>query len=674
MIASLRMRDRLVSPRNHDVYKEVLDPHLHDGCIKVFDSTLRQDQYIPLSTIHAEIYSGKVTVLRNGKPRYSRAAQPNDTGLHEQSDFAREIIGQIKAIQKQRGLSFLSAYLLVKDEYQEKATIFSLPFPNQSTIYRYRKCDQAGLPMLRGNANKGNRSLRHSMEVINAICIVAKQHYLVPHSRWTLKRVLDEVNLRVYGTLHPNTDRPISAKFVKNTISRYSSSDPEHDRMLPEDAIAGKSIAKNRIVASLPFERVEQDALHLPFYVETPDGVTSDLWLLHAIDCCCSYPLGWRLVVGPPTDKDTLACAEMYMAPLKLQRFKELGINHDMEVCGTPGVIVFDNGSENKPPRIVNLGRLGVDIRHCRGRAGQEKPFIERLNFSLKKDIGELTGSTRLDGEDGKRDPIKLGEYFKTIEELEKWIVRWYYEKWIHHPLERLQWDVVLTDSLKGDTPYERWKHFESSCYAISLPPSRAEWLAALYEHTERQLNRKTGITIDGFHFKGDAIADLISRFGEHHSLRVLFNPDDFREVYVYEGDDFPLITLQNELVTVETPAWSFSDAKQTFKKHKAGFQPAPEAEKFDHDLHQEVVSDSLAPKRKRPSRRQQNAETKARAKETEAVKRAAKPVTPPPRPSAHAPQSKPTAPRSALPPTATSFDDAPALPILNRNSGEELI
>ncbi|MHA6848918.1 hypothetical protein [Ralstonia syzygii] len=73
------------------------------------------------------------------------------------------------------------------------------------------------------------------------------------------------------------------------------------------------------------------------------------------------------------------------MAPLKKKRFEELGIDHAMNVCGTPGQLIFDNGAEARGGRIQNLQRLGVDVKHCRARAGQEKPFIERLNRSLKE-------------------------------------------------------------------------------------------------------------------------------------------------------------------------------------------------------------------------------------------------------------------------------------------------
>ncbi|MDF3887904.1 Mu transposase C-terminal domain-containing protein [Cupriavidus basilensis] len=674
MNRSLLLHDRLAPPRNHDAYLEVLDTHPHAGCIKVFDAEKRADRYIELASLLSDIHAGKLTVLRAGKPRFSHAAQPDDQHLHERNRFVQTAIRRIHDIQRRQGISFLEAYRRAAEEYRQEATPKSPPFPSQPTMYRYRKSEMAGLPVLRGNKNKGNRSPRYSQEVVNTICTVAEQHYLVPHSRWSLKRVTEEVNRQVRSTFLPMPCRPISIRYVKNTILRYVSADPEHDRMLPMDAVAGKSFAKKRIRAEAPFERVEQDALHLPFVAQTPSGVTSQVYLVHAIDCCTSYPLGWRLVVGAPIDTDSLACVEMYMAPLKKKRFEELGIDHAMNVCGTPGQLIFDNGAEAKGGRIQNLERLGVDVKHCRARAGQEKPFIERLNRSLKEAMEGLAGCTRLDGKDGQRDPIALGEKLPTLEELERWIVRWYYEKWVHTPLERLQWDVVLTDSLKGNTPAERWKHFEASCFAISLPPSRSEWLAALYEHKECRLSRKTGITIDGLHYKGNEIGALITEYGEQRPLRVLYNPDDFRHVYVYEGDDFPLVTLPNEHLRPETPAWSFNDAKERFKNQKSRFKLAPQAEKFDQDMHEKVVADSLAPKRKKPSKYERNRETARRDRETRAVTRASRQPGPLPPPPACRPKKVSEEASSAAQPAGSIFDDAALLPVLDRANGDELI
>ncbi|URF04306.1 Mu transposase C-terminal domain-containing protein [Cupriavidus campinensis] len=232
---------------------------------------------------------------------------------------------------------------------------------------------------------------------------------------------------------------------------------------------------------------------------------------------------------------------------------------------------------------------------------------------------------------------------------------------------------MVLTDSLKGNTPAERWKHFEDSCFAISLPPSRAEWLAALYEYKEHRVSRKTGITIDGLHYKSDEIETLINKYGEQRPLRVLFNPDDFRHVHVYEGDDFPLVTLPHEHLRPETPAWSFTEAKERFKKQKASVKPTPQAEKFDKDLHEQVVADSLAPKRRKPSKHERNRETARREKEQQAVVRASR------NPSPRAPSQtcRPTKASEEAPivaqPNSSIFDGAALLPVLDRANGIEI-
>jgi putative transposase len=631
MTHTLLLHDRLAPPKNHNAYLEVLDPRPRDGCVKVFDVAKRADRYVEVATLTADLYTGKLTLLRPGKPRVSLAAQYQDTELHERVLFIKAAMRRIRDLQKRLDVSFAAAYHYAAEAHREEATPEAKPFPPPSTMYRYRQRELAGLPVLRGDQNKGNRSPRYSQEVINTICSLAELHYLVPQSRWTLALLTDTVNRTVRGSsLVPANGANISQKFVKNTIRRHVQANPDDDRMLPSEAIAGTAIAKQRIRAEAPFERIEQDALHLPFVVETPSGPSSQVWLVYAIDCCTGHPMGWRLVVGSPTDADSLACVEMYMAPVRLKFFGALGIDCTFAACGTPGLIVFDNGAEAKTWRIENLTRLGVDVRHCRARAGQEKPFIERLNRSLKQALEGLAGCTRFEGKDGQRDPVAQEDRLMTLEELERWTVRWLFEDWIHQPLDRLAWDVVLTDSaVKGNTPAERWQHFESSCYAISLPPTRAEWLSALYEHEERTLNRKTGLTLDGMNYKGDELPGLIHRHGDGQKVHVLYNPDDFRYAYVNEGDDLPLVPLVNEHVRPESPAWTFSEAKARLKLAQSSVKRAPQAEKFRDALHEQVVADSLAPKRKKPSKREQNRETTQREKHAGAVKRAAQQLGP---------------------------------------------
>ncbi|MNU49555.1 Integrase core domain protein [compost metagenome] len=675
MTHTLLLNDRLAPPKNHEAYLEVLDPRPRDGCVKVFDASLREDRYVELATLTAELYTGKLRLLRAGKPRFSLAAQYDDAQLRDAIHFIREVMQRVGDLQRRLGVSFATAYRYAAEAYLKDALPDAKPFPPLSTMYRYRHRELAGLPVLYGDRNKGNRSPRHPQEVISTICSLAELHYLVPQSRWSLERLTDTVNRTVRGnSLVPASYVNISKKFVKNTIRRYVQANPDDDRMLPSEAIAGTAIAKQRIRAEMPFERVEQDALHLPFVVETPSGISGQVWLVHAIDCCTGHPLGWRLLVGSPTDADSLACVEMYMAPVRPKSLAALGIDCAWAACGTPGLILFDNGAEAKTWRIENLVRLGVDVRHCRARAGQEKPFIERLNRAIKKALEGLAGCTRFNGKDGQRDPVALGDRLMTLEELERWVVRWLYEDWIHQPLDRLTWEVVLTDSsVKGNTPAERWQHFESSCYGISLPPSRVEWLFVLYEHAQRTLSRKTGLTLDGMNYKGDDLPELIHRHGEGQAVNVLYDPDDFRYVYVHEGEDLPLVTLVNEHVRPETPAWPFREAKARLKLQRSAISEAPQAKRFRDALHEQVLADSLAPKRKKPSKREQNRETVQREKHARAVTRATQQPGPMPPPEASARRLDKTSdvpPATPTPTVAPLLEDATVLPVLARDSG----
>ena len=171
-----------------------------------------------VATLTADLYAGKLTLLRAGKPRFSQAAQHSDTKLHDKIHVIKEAMQRIRDFQKQLGVSFAAAYHYAAEAYRDEAGPQSEPFPPQSTMYRYRQRELAGLPVLRGDRNKGNRSPRYSQEVINMICTLADLHYLVPQSRWSLKTLTNTVNRAVRGSLVP-LDCPKLARSTSGTPS-----------------------------------------------------------------------------------------------------------------------------------------------------------------------------------------------------------------------------------------------------------------------------------------------------------------------------------------------------------------------------------------------------------------------------------------------------------------------
>jgi putative transposase len=473
------------------------------------------------------------------------------------------------------------------------------------------------------------------------------------------------VNLRLHEAELLDASRRVSKRFLQRVVTA-DHADPDHKRMHPHDAIAAKAVARQRIRIASMFERVEQDALHLPFRIKTPYGESTNVYLVHAIDCASSVPLGWCLVIGAPRVTDTLRCVESILFP-KAPRLDQLGLKYDFDIYGTPALLVLDNGPENKSDRLVSLSRLGISVNRLKARHAHRKPFIERLNRSLKEALETLPGSTRLNGVDGKRDPVALGDQIMTLEEMERWIVRFYFDEWINRPLERLRSAVFTDNEDLGRTPLRRYQMVtQERGYPIPLPPSVDTWRSAIYEPHIRTLSRKTGISYENYQFRGDQLAHLIHVYGET-SVKVLVDPDDFRWVYVVDRDGTTLVPLVNDSTSEITPAYSFDEARAVLEE--ADDEGVNVAQKeFRRDVLNRSAgrpgrADKKAKGAKATSKAAQSRQTVELARRHGAVKRSAdKPVPPP-------------APSLGNPPITVREEDwcnATALAVFDRLTGEK--
>lgn len=677
MMSDLRAGDKLALPGKTDTYFEVLDARLHAGTIHLFDAEKRADQYVEYGNIRARISEGSLVLHRKGMPRVSIAAQYDNPELHSKVRLLSDTLRRIDAIRDQRGLSFNEAIPLAYEAYLKENGDNPLvcPFPSRATLYRAHRNQQLGLPVLKGDKNKGNATARYSEDLVEFVKEVINDQYLVPESKWTVLYLTGYINREARELGLHVARHAISRKFVCARIDDLTP-DAEYDRMDPLKRVAGKSFAKKRIRAAFPFARIEQDALHLPFVITTPEGTARTVYLVLAIDVCTGYPVGWHLILRSPREMDSLSCLEMYLTPAKAARFAELGIANALNVYGTPGQVIFDNGPETKGGRIVRLERLGMDVKHCKAKEAQGKPFIERLNRSLKVALEVLPGCTRFEGKDGKRDPEALGDELMSAQELEKWVVGWLYKEWVNTPLDRLRWDELLVDSVKGKTPLERLRYqTEEMGQPITLPPPRQRWMAALFEHKMCALSAKTGISVErGFRYNGEAMSYLLGKYGDSTQLHVLYNPDDFRQVYVFEADDLPLVTLTHHHVRRDTPAWTFAEAKEQFDSGMDGWTVPDEKLQFERDLDEKVTRPSNARKSKTRGKREENRETVRRAKNNSAVQRAIDRPLSAAAPFGPAPSTNPSLPAEDFRQHVISYDDAPSMNIVNRNTGEKLL
>ena len=562
-MTTLKTNDEFLKPGASEPLFVVTQTGLPRQRVRVLDLSTNQERVFEVSDLGAQIGAGELLLRRPGAPKVSPAMQ-RDTALDEATNRALQEVRAVRAYSERNGASFNQAYLAVqKIRSAKKSTNDScVRLPSKATMYRHRKSVSQGLPVFCGNANKGNRSSRYSADVVQLILDNAKALHQKPGSRWSILALTKLCNQQIPAEKLPQSGQGISTKYVKRLILDNLDTDADIARLEPHLRAAKKGVAKYSIRVHGFLQRVEQDALHLPWRVQTPEGVITDLYLVHAIDVATSLPVGFSFSFGMPNATVSLECVESILYSKK-ELLAALNVKFDADPHGAPGCMVFDNGPEAKNERIGGLPSLGIELSYCKSHHPHHKPYIERLNRALKEALETLPGCTRMDGKDGCRDPEALGDLPMSFEELKRWIVRFYYEDWALRPLERLIRSDIADACELGATPLIRYQRMQQAGYSMPLPPNRDDWLRVKFQVQTRTLSRTTGITVDNFHFKGRNLESLISHFGETE-VSVLTDPDDFRMVRVVRGTE--LVPLVNAAVSEATPALSFELAKEKEK------------------------------------------------------------------------------------------------------------
>ena len=659
----LRANDVLRTPGENGQRWRVLSAFPLDGLIKLWDYQASEEVYRSVRDISLDLESGRIVLDRKFMPNVG-AATHNDPDLNEKIQTALSQLHDVENVSRDLNISFAEAYEVAKANALEKDP--TVVFASRPTLYRYRKRKRNDLPLLQGALNKGNRRPRYEQPVYDLVLHAATTLFLQAESSWTMQGLTDYINDQALKQGLILFGQKIRSSFVQKCLKESGVADTSIPRMDPKQVPASKSVARTRIMVQAPFDRVEQDAVHLPFVIDTPAGPFSNVYLVHAIDCCTSMPLGWRLVIGSPSESDGLRCIESILFS-KTTAFERLDLKPSVDVFGTPHQLVLDNGPETRGERMRKLPALGIDIKHCKARHPHEKPFIERLNRSLKVALETLPGCTRMNGKDGQRDPIKLGDTCMTAQELERWVVRWYYESWIHSPLERLVVTNIHNNENAGDTPAARWAHITQD-QPIPLPPTLNAWRLALFEHHERTLSRKTGITVGGgLSYRGENLSYLIAKYGES-TVKVLVDPDDFRQVFVYDEEDLPLVPLTEVGADETSPGYTVSEVKEMRRQQRENAQANDEPAKFRGDLYERSVGSKAKASDKKRSRPARNREVAGAAKKSVALERAhAQPLMTVRRVSTGSDHLAPEEPDFA-------FDDISTLSVLNRVDGGEIV
>lgn len=574
-----------------------------EDLVELIEPTELLSECVRFSELRAHLSTGSYRIK-------DRDAPIAGVALHDASNAARRkevenrlILAELKKRMRQ-GATAHEAICSLRKTTLLDSDDGPIPLGSERTMYRILARgdarEQAQMPQfhLRGNHGGG-----HSDRVIKLVLQLIEEEYARVKSRFRIPALTKLANQQAHAANLLRNGEQLGKKFVRRILVEHWHPDLDYRRLDPRLARSAKAVAKQRIRAGGALHRTEGDSLHLPFIARGPGGeMLAELWLMVVIDCYTSMPISWRLMKKRPTVDDTLACLERAMYP-KRQIFVALNINCPLDPYGTPIQLIVDNGSENKGERMDRLTLIGINLERTPAHSGHRKPFIERLHGALKSDLEVLPGCTRFNGKDGERTEQAKEDDLMTFEELERWIVRWLYEKWANRMLERFITADYHLERDDGTTPMERWAKYERVC-PIPLPPEPDRWNAVKLEETTRSLSPKTGIPLEGFRFRGENLPKLIRQYGPDAKVRVLYSPVDYRFIYVPDKDSSCLLKLINDEVTEETPAFDFDEAKRRRKHVRASGGPAADAlEQFDKDLM------NAATKKSKRSRKEANRE-----------------------------------------------------------------
>ncbi|MDH1902998.1 TniB family NTP-binding protein [Comamonas aquatica] len=344
MLNQLQYGDVLVSAKDASQHLIASAKPLH-GFIQVVCERTGSSQFHLYEQLKRDIATGLYRIKRKGSPKHS-PLQQGDAQLDATQSRALSLCNQIKQYMHKYGVSERRAYQALTESHEGRPSV------TLSTVYRYMQRLRHGLPPLRGAKNKGPRS-RIQLEDRTLVCQLACQYYLEPSSRYSTSAFVKHVNEALRAPREGVSEErrkqlatSLSRKAILGIIRRNITRTEDKERMQPELRQAAFSIATKKIRVSGPLMRVEQDALHLPFQVATPDGISSNVYVVHCIDAYSGVVLGWSLSIGTPDVQATLRCLEKALFP-KREILGEYGISTPNDYFGTPAEIVFDNGPEN---------------------------------------------------------------------------------------------------------------------------------------------------------------------------------------------------------------------------------------------------------------------------------------------------------------------------------------
>lgn len=289
-------------------------------------------------------------------------------------------------------------------------------------------------------------------------------------------------------------------------------------------------VGKAGIKTTRILERIEID--HTPLDLFLVDERT---WLplgrptvTMAIDHFSRMPLGYYLSYGNPSAAAVVGALRHGILPKSTTdiAIENLAVDHRWPTYGIPETLVADNGLEFHGIDLEGIAfDLGFSLVFCPKHQPRFKGSIERFLGTFNHQFAQqLPGTSfarfhlRGDYDPQKCALMTLAE-FKHL--FEKWVVDVY---------------AQTKHSGIGTTPWHRW-HEGLAAHEPQLPCDLKVLQQRIGQSSSRKL-RRDGFELNGIRYNGDVLAPILRRYGEGVEIRVVFDPEDLGDVYVWGPDD----------------------------------------------------------------------------------------------------------------------------------------
>lgn len=316
-------------------------------------------------------------------------------------------------------------------------------------------------------------------------------------------------------------------RLVRELQDTYRKDVARHGRVQAELNKTGSSA---HVIANRPLERVEVDWTPLDiFVVDTGTFKRERFFLLLAVDKCTTYPLGFHITFTEPNALDIKQC--LLHAMLPKTRLKEMYpvVSNDWSAWGKPEEIVVDNAKVNESKDLEDVLRIcGIDVQYCQVKAGNQKGTVEKLLGDINRVLHQFAGTTL-------SNPQERSQY-NSEEKACITIIGLY--KIIHKILVDIIGDSIHHDY--GKTRHEMWEQgLELAKVHRTLPYSKQELKVLFGTGLEFRKITNKGVEILGQTYQSDTLMELrlkISRSKDINRVRIRFDKDDMRVVYVYDN------------------------------------------------------------------------------------------------------------------------------------------